>query len=73
MRALFLVLVVSAAAACGGGGGQPDGGTDGGRPPCVENPTTHRELINACTTAQKIEKNPVLPLLQSDGGLPPLP
>ncbi|HYV49066.1 MAG TPA: hypothetical protein VFA20_29605 [Myxococcaceae bacterium] len=74
MRALLVILAMSAVSACGGGGhGPPDGGTDGGdRPPCVTNPTTHLELINACTTAQQIEKNPVLPLLLPDGGLPPL-
>ena len=37
------------------------------------NPTTHFEIINACTDAVKITKNPTLPLLFSDGGLPPLP
>jgi hypothetical protein len=34
---------------------------------------TNDEIINACTTAQKIYLNPVLPLLGSDGSLPPLP
>ena len=37
------------------------------------NPTTYNEIINACTTAQKIYKHPNLPLLGSDGSLPPLP
>ncbi|APR84048.1 Hypothetical protein A7982_09397 [Minicystis rosea] len=48
------------------------GGT-GGAPDCVTNPTTHVEIINACTDAQQIDSMPVLPLLQPDGGLPPLP
>ncbi len=34
---------------------------------------TYVEIINACTTATKIDKHPTLPLLQADGGLPPLP
>jgi hypothetical protein len=46
---------------------------DGGTPDCFENPRTHEELINACTNAEKIEKQPTLPLLLRDGGLPPLP
>jgi hypothetical protein len=40
---------------------------------CFTNPTTHYEIINACTSAQAVDKNPTLPLLLPDGGLPPLP
>lgn len=40
---------------------------------CYARPRTHRELLNACTTAQSVEKQPVLPLLRPDGTLPPLP
>jgi len=40
---------------------------------CSVAPTTHPEIINACTDAVKIEKNPALPLLRPDGTLPPLP
>lgn len=40
-------------------------------PPCVENPTTHLEIINACTDAVKIRKTPSLTLLGADGSLPP--
>lgn len=40
---------------------------------CIESPRTHVEILNACTSAQSIEKRPVLPLLRSDGTLPPLP
>jgi hypothetical protein len=69
-------------AACGDDGsagthdapGIVDGGIDA--PPdasCFTNPTTHNEIINACTTAQKIYKDPTLPLLNPDGSLPPLP
>jgi hypothetical protein len=49
-----------------------DSGTDGA-PDCFTNPTTHFEIINACTTATKIAKNPSLARLAPDGGLPPLP
>ena len=53
----------------------PDGGpgADGGPTDCFTNPQSHEEIINACTDAVKIAKNPTLPLLYPDGGLPPLP
>jgi hypothetical protein len=40
---------------------------------CFNNPQNHVEIINACTTADKIYKSPTLPLLLPDGGLPPIP
>ncbi len=40
---------------------------------CYMNPTTHVEIINACTTAQALDVTPVLPLLEADGSLPPIP
>ena len=46
--------------------------TDGGPTDCIENPKTHLEIINACTNAVKIRKDPVLVKLLADGGLPPL-
>ena len=52
----------------------PDGALPDGAPSdCFLNPKTHFEIINACTDAVKITKNPTLPLLLTDGGLPPLP
>ena len=81
LSSLLLVLVF----ACGGdddggsndnpgdidaGGDAPDGGNE---LDCFENPTTHNEIINACTTAQSVDKNPDLPLTYEDGGLPPIP
>ncbi len=45
----------------------------GGAPDCFTNPMTYVEIINACTNAQQVDLNPVLPLLEADGGLPPLP
>ena len=53
----------------GGGPTLPDGAPSD----CYLNPATHLEIINACTDAVKISKNPTLPLLNPDGGLPPLP
>ncbi|MFI5308579.1 MAG: hypothetical protein ACHQ53_14565 [Polyangiales bacterium] len=40
---------------------------------CSTHPSTHEEIINACTDAEVVDKNPKLPLLLADGGLPPLP
>jgi hypothetical protein len=40
---------------------------------CFKNPKTHYEIINACTTATKVDKKVNLPLLLSDGGRPPIP
>jgi hypothetical protein len=56
------------------GGTLPDGALPDGAPgDCFMNPTNHFEIINACTDAVKITKNPTLPLLLADGGLPTLP
>ena len=49
----------------------PDGGVAEAQ--CVEDPMTHIEIINACTTATAVQKTPVTPLLGADGTLPPLP
>jgi hypothetical protein len=57
----------------GTGGAGTGGGGTGGAPDCYPNPMTHLEIINACTDAQRIDAMPVLPLLEMDGGLPPLP
>lgn len=40
---------------------------------CFRMPTTHVEILNACTDAQSVDKRVVLPLLLPDGKLPPLP
>ncbi len=40
---------------------------------CYLNPVTHIQIINACTNAMATDKTPVLPLLNKDGTLPPLP
>jgi hypothetical protein len=40
---------------------------------CYASPVSYLEIINACTAAERVEKNPVLPRLLSDGSLPALP
>lgn len=39
----------------------------GAEPDCFEETTNHVEIINACTDAERVEKNPDLPLIQNDG------
>jgi len=82
MKRLMILVALSLAftTACSDSNEAPkdagqDATSDAGGPDasCFTNPTTNYEIINACTTAQKIYKNPVLPLLNPDGSLPPLP
>ena len=79
MRALIFATLALAFAACGGDdGAKKDAGVvmdapGGPDASCFTNPTTHEEIINACTTAQKIYKSSHPVLLGSDGSLPPLP
>ena len=78
MSKLVLMAVLLGALACGDSlSSSPDAARDGGiadgGPDCFPYPTHHQELINACTTSQHVEKNAVLPLLNADGTLPPLP
>ena len=56
------------------GGGGLDAGTlpDGAPKDCFDDPKTHFEIINACTNATRITKNPSLPKLLPNGDLPPL-
>jgi hypothetical protein len=49
------------------------GGPGGDDLGCYVAPVTHLEILNACTGAQSLTKQPVLPLLRPDGTLPPLP
>ena len=78
MKAIVMGAALAALLAPACGSSSPatpvdDGGpqlTDGG---CYSHPQTHAQIINACTDAGSIDKSPVLPLLQPDGGLPPLP
>jgi hypothetical protein len=41
-------------------------------PGCVLNPTTHVEIINACTNADDYDKTPFYPSLAPGGVLPQL-
>jgi len=80
-NALFVALSLVFAAACGDDGatvrdaGPADAGIDAAPDAaCFTGvPTTHEEIINACTTATKIYKDSHPPLLEPDGSLPPLP
>jgi hypothetical protein len=80
MRTLFVSLALVFATACSDDGGSetpkdaavdapptPDAGCFAGTP------TTHLEIINACTSAQKIYKNSHPALMAPDGTLPALP
>lgn len=71
------IVAVALLAACGNGskGGGDMGGGDMATP-CVMNPTTSVELLNACTTAQSgdpAKDSPYYPSLAPNGTLPPLP
>ena len=80
MRRLMILasLALASAGGCGDDGNtKKDAGVqqDAGAPDasCFTNPQTHYEIINACTTAQKIYK-PGRPVLENaDGSLPALP
>jgi len=80
MKTLLWSLLVVLGTACGSDNNEtPDAAPPADTQPptpdasCFENPTTHKEIINACTTAQKIERNVTPPLLNPDGTLPQLP
>ena len=80
MRAISIALALVFAAACGHSSpvkddaGPSEAGVDAPLDAsCFTNPTTHYEIINACTTAQKVLKNTRPPLQNPDGSLPPLP
>jgi hypothetical protein len=76
---IFAAVSLALAGACGNNAkAKQDAGLDAGvdaplDASCFTNPQTHEEIINACTTAQKIYKDSHPPLLGSDGSLPPLP
>jgi len=80
----LMILLVAISTACGGGSNDTPhdagptvdspGGPDDAS--CFTNPQTHKEIINACTNAQKIRIEDLRgapPLLEPDGSLPPLP
>jgi hypothetical protein len=81
MKTLFVTLAFVLAAGCSDDGGSTttpkDAAVDATVTPDAQcfagTPTTHEEIINACTTAQKVYKDSKPPLLNADGSLPPLP
>ncbi|MDX2086436.1 MAG: hypothetical protein SFX73_01245 [Kofleriaceae bacterium] len=82
-RTIFLAVSLVFVGACGDDEGsapedapRSDAGVDAAPTidaSCFTNPQTHEEIINACTTAQKIFKDSNPPLLNPDGSLPALP
>jgi|GEM_PF-6233254 len=76
MRALLLFGLLMAA--CTDKSAAPQGTQDLSVPPdmamdCVSNPVTSVELLNACTTADSVDKMPFYPTRAPNGQLPPLP
>ena len=80
--ALFAALAIVTVAACSDDtsaqmdmGGAPDLATGGSAMDmgCFMNPTTHVQIINACTSAQSYDKTPFYPAAAPNGVLPPLP
>jgi hypothetical protein len=83
-RLIFAIATMALGAACGDdGAAQPvhdaapvvDAANDAApHTPCFSGtPTTHEQIINACTNAQEIFLDRKPPLLNTDGSLPPLP
>jgi len=85
-KRLFAICCLAGLVACGDDGGSivdapkapRDAALDAPGTPdadCFTNPdpNSHVQIINACTTAQKIYKDSNPPLLNPNGTLPPLP
>lgn len=70
---LFLALACSACPSSDTRPSDLGGRTADLAPTCVVSPTTHVELLNACTNAEGFDKLPFFPTLAPDGALPPLP
>ena len=71
---LATISVSTVTSTASGAGGAGQGGAGGsGIPDCFTSPMTHVEIINGCTDAEAVDKVVNLPLLNSDGSLPPLP
>ena len=85
MKNLQLALLLAIAGCGGGGNSTPDAAVVHEVDAAIDAPTgpdcftgtplTHDQLINACVdpSVTRIIKHPNLPLLNSDGSLPPLP
>jgi hypothetical protein len=79
MKTMMMAIVVAASllAACGGKSNNPDLGPpfDMQQPPCVMNPSSGTDFLNACTDAQSgdpAKDYPYFPSLTPAGALPPL-
>ncbi|CAN5895007.1 hypothetical protein BH11MYX3_BH11MYX3_22570 [soil metagenome] len=81
---IFSMTMMALGAGCGDDGAQQpvhdaspvvDSAIDAttGAPCFAGTPTTHEQIINACTNAQEIFKDKRPPLLNMDGSLPSLP
>ncbi|MBL0216092.1 MAG: hypothetical protein IPQ07_19695 [Myxococcales bacterium] len=80
---IFSVALMALGASCGDDGTQPpvhdahpvvDAAVDASTTACFAGtPTTHEQIINACTNAQEIFKDTHPPLQHADGSLPALP
>lgn len=74
MAALLLVGIGAlAVVGCGNKAGNNGGGNADMAQTCFMNPTTHVQIINACTTAQAIDITPFYPSSAPGGTLPSLP
>ena len=84
MKTIVAFLLVAGLAACNDHTG--DTGSDASRPDahamidagapdadCVANPVSSTDILNACTTAQRVPKHPATGCWYADGGLPPPP
>lgn len=65
-------VVDAGAPEAGSSGGTSGNAGEAGAKDCFDDPKTHFEIINACTDATGIAKDPTLRKLLPDGGLPPL-
>ncbi len=75
-RCALPLVVALACGACPSGASRSidlGGQTTDLAPSCVVTPTSHLELLNACTNAESFDKQPFYPTLAPDGELPPLP
>ena len=83
VMAIFSAVVLAFAAGCGEDSplhkdaavhdAPVDSGVGGPDASCFTDPHTHNEIINACTTAQKIYVQARPALVLPDGGLPATP
>jgi len=74
MRILILALMLTGCSDKTPAPGSSDLGVSADlAPTCSSTPTTSVELLNACTTADSVDKLPFYPTLAPNGQLPTLP